>query len=30
MPPAFQVLHLGFSSFLICSQFVFLMIVKDS
>jgi cytochrome c oxidase assembly protein subunit 15 len=30
MPPAFQVLHLGFSSFLICSQFVFLMMVKDS
>ncbi|MCA1801215.1 MAG: COX15/CtaA family protein [Rhodothermaceae bacterium] len=30
MPPAFQVLHLGFSSFLICSQFIFLMMVKDS
>ena len=29
MPPAFQVLHLGFSSLLICSQFVFLMTVKD-
>jgi len=28
MPPAFQVLHLGFSSFLICAQFVFLMTVK--
>jgi heme a synthase len=29
MPPAFQVLHLGFSSFLVCSQFVFLLVVRD-
>lgn len=29
MPPAFQVLHLGFSSFLVCSQFIFLLVVRD-
>jgi heme a synthase len=30
MPPGFQVLHLGFSSFLVCSQFIFLLVVRDS
>jgi heme a synthase len=29
MPPTFQVLHLGFSSFLVCSQFIFLLVVRD-
>jgi heme a synthase len=29
MPPGCQVLHLGFSSFLVCSQFIFLLVVRD-
>jgi cytochrome c oxidase assembly protein subunit 15 len=29
MPPVFQVLHLGFSSLLICTQFIFLLTLRD-
>jgi heme a synthase len=29
MPPVFQVLHLGFSSLLICAQFIFLLKLRD-